>query len=63
MRSLYNGDPKKPQTTTQREYDQNIIDAGLALEAAGITGDVQLLNPAVVEETVPPHRRFWTGRR
>ena len=56
MRSLYNNGPTGPQTTSQREYDQNIVDANQALTAAGITGDVQLLNPAVVEETVPYQR-------
>lgn len=59
MRSLYNTGPTgpaTPRTTSQREYEQNIIDGYQALAGAGITGDVQLLNPAVVEEQAPYER-------
>jgi len=59
MRSLYNTGPTgpaAPRTTSQREYEQNIVDAYQALAGAGITGDVQVLNPAVVEEQVPYQR-------
>lgn len=60
MRSLYNGDPKKPTRTvvrqpgqlTQREYEQNFLEADRLLKEQGLSG-VQVLNPAEVVYNKP----------